>query len=347
MWNDWFHINIKSQQQMVVLRISEFHLVKWKWTHLFRMQLLKAYYTPCLFLSPSWVGIAARRDWGVLQWFFVSRQSQSEMDSDFSLYCSILRRANVLILCLYIFIFTLCVLLELELEHHSNFQAAELPSSTWMVGCKIRPWQGMKNQSLLPLICFNVSLGQNIIPQSIPSLSAHFFFTSSALQRGSGETFWDFSICGTGVKQCLNACLSGWNIQQFSIQEAVPVSLGAFKTSEVWSFGQGQIVCSFVFLHSLLKNLSVCVRFSGLKGEFCRFHFISESALPWWGLCKMLLFLLQEFREAVCEGRMVFGTSVALGAQRKKKKKETFLFWWLLFHDFPDVPGFQRSTMIY
>lgn len=64
---------------------------------------------------------------------------------------------------------------------------------------------------------------------------------------------------------------------------------------------------------------SVC-----LRGESCRLHFILESALPWWGLCKMFSFLLQEFREAVCEGRVVFGISVALGALREKKERNFY-----------------------
>lgn len=38
----------------------------------------------------------------------------------------------------------------------------------------------------------------------------------------------------------------------------------------------------------------------------------------------MLSFLLQEFREAVCEGRVVFEISVALGALREKKERNFY-----------------------
>lgn len=46
--------------------------------------------------------------------------------------------------------------------------------------------------------------------------------------------------------------------EAFSSLEAMPVSLSAFITWEVLSFGWGQIVCPFVFLH-LLKDLCVCL----------------------------------------------------------------------------------------
>lgn len=170
----------------------------------------------------------------------------------------------------------------------------------------MRHWQGMKNPCPLPLICINVSLGQNILPQSVPSLSAHFLFTRNGLQSASGEIFWDLWNRDEAVPV--------WNTHQFRKQ-----CLDHFYNPRGLVIGV-RANCLFLCVPASSSEKSLCVCFSGLKGGFCKFHFILERALPWWGLCKRLLFLLQEFREAGCEGRVVFGISVALGALRKKKR---------------------------
>lgn len=59
---------------------------------------------PACFWAPAGWELLPAGTGGVLQWFFIFRQSQSEMGSDFSLHCSILRGGNALILCLYIYI---------------------------------------------------------------------------------------------------------------------------------------------------------------------------------------------------------------------------------------------------
>lgn len=191
-----------------------------------------------------------------------------------------------------------------------------------------------------PLICINVSLGQNFIPQPIPSLSAHFLFTRNGWQSGSGEIFWDFSLCGTGMKQCLDACLSVCTIPQFRSNACIIVcfyNLRALVTGI-------RANCLFLCVPaSSSEKIFVCVCFSGLKGGFCRFHFILESAfIPplgiqgcslWrqsglWDLCSSWCSEEQKERHFYCDDFYLV----------------TFLLWQLLFNDFSD---FQRSTMIY
>lgn len=134
-----------------------------------------------------------------------------------------------------------------------------------------------------------------------------------------------------------SACLSAWNIHQFRKQCLCHCVLLSPERFGHW--GKGKL---FLCVPASSSEKSLC--FSGLKGGFCRLYFISESALPWWGLCKRLLFLLQEFGEGACEGRVHFGISVTLGALRGKKEK--FLLWWLLLSNFSDFQR-SRSTMIY
>lgn len=94
-----------------------------------------------------------------------------------------------------IYIYTLCSSGLTPFQFSSCWVAPIFQLNGWM---QDKTLARNESQSLLPLLCINLSLGQNIIPQSILSFSAHFLFTSSGLQSGSGEIFWDFSVLARG-----------------------------------------------------------------------------------------------------------------------------------------------------
>lgn len=87
--------------------------------------------------------------------------------------------------------------------------------------------------------------------------------------------------------------------------------------SNVWFYnpralGEGKLsvpLCSCITSWKIF----VCLCFCGLKGGFCRFHLILESALPWWGSC---FYSLCRNSGRHCDGRVVLGISAALGALR-------------------------------
>lgn len=192
----------------------------------------------------------------------------------------------------------------------------------------------MRNPSLLPLICINVSLGQNFIPQSIPSLSAHFCLQGMvgkvALEEYSGIAAvvaegWSSAwvvvcLCETFLSLGSNACITVcFNNPRALAEGRLSVPLCSCNTS--W-------------------KIFVCLCVCGLKGGFCRFHFILGSALPWWGSC-FYSFCRNSGKQSV-KAEWSLGSLQLLVLWGTKR--ETFLLWQLLFIDLSD---FQRSTMIY